>query len=315
MKRSMIITALTLASLVATGCGTSPTSGVPFKSTVRNSAMQKAPAQAANTAVGVSTGNVVLQMSSLREAAKAYSTLATKADVAALEVKLTGPGLSAPLVRRMTAAELTTSNTVAFEGVPVGAFQITLTAFDKSNKGIGTKSTNVQVAADEETKVALQLKLDPTVKTGNVSFSFDLVDGDEVEAPAPTPAPETDEDEAEETTPAPTPSPTGDGLAIEVTGKEVVRKLLLLKKLSVTVKVTNESAETLSGAVKIEFYSTSGLFNKETKLVETQTQDVKNLAPGKSVELTLLSTKSASDAEATVHTVLSSSSASTADVE
>jgi hypothetical protein len=317
MKRSMIITALTLASLVATGCGTSPTSGVPFKSTVRNAAMQKAPAQAANVAVGVSTGNVVLQMSSLREAAKAYSTLATKADVVALEVKLTGPGLSAPLVRRMTAAELTTSNTVAFEGVPVGAFQITLTAFDKSNKGIGTKSTNVQVAADEETKVALQLKLDPTVKTGNVSFSFDLVDGDEVEAPAPTPAPETDEDEdeAEETAPAPTPSPTGDGLAIEVTGKEVVRKLLLLKKLSVTVKVTNESAETLSGAVKIEFYSTSGLFNKETKLVETQTQDVKNLAPGKSVELTLLSTKSASDAEATVHTVLSSSSASTADVE
>lgn len=313
MKRSMIITALTLASLVATGCGTSPTSGVPFKSTVRNTAT-KAPAQAANTAVGVSTGNVVLQMSSLREAAKAYSTLATKADVAALEVKLTGPGLSAPLVRRMTAAELTTSNTVAFEGVPVGAFQITLTAFDKSNKGIGTKSTNVQVAADEETKVALQLKLDPTVKTGNVSFSFDLVDGDEVEAsPAPTPAPETDEDE--ETTPAPTPSPTGDGLAIEVTGKEVVRKLLVLKKLSVTVKVTNKSAQTLSGAVKIEFYSTSGIFNKETKLVETQTQDVKNLAPGKSVELTLLSTKSASDAEATVHTVLSSSSASTADVE
>lgn len=314
MKRSMIITALTLASLVATGCGTSPTSGVPFKSTVRNTAT-KAPAQAANTAVGVSTGNVVLQMSSLREAAKAYSTLATKADVAALEVKLTGPGLSAPLVRRMTAAELTTSNTVAFEGVPVGAFQITLTAFDKTNKGIGTKSTNVQVAADEETTVALQLKLDPTVKTGNLSFSFDLVDGDEVEAPAPTPAPETDEDEEEETAPAPTPSPTGDGLAIEVTGKEVVRKLLLLKKLSVTVKVTNESAETLSGAVKIEFYSTSGLFNKETKLVETQTQDVKNLAPGKSVELTLLSTKSASDAEATVHTVLSSASASTADVE
>lgn len=312
MKRSLIITALTLASLLATGCGTSPNSGVPFKSTVNRTATQQAPA-AANTAVGVSTGNLVLQMSSLREAAKGYSTLATKADVAALEVKLTGAGLSAPLVRRMTAEELTTSNTVAFENVPTGAFQVTLTAFDKGNKGIGTKSTNVQVAADQETTVALQLKLDPTVKTGNLSFSFDLVDGDEVEAsPAPTPTPTPDTDE-EETVPS---EPNGEGLAIEVTDKQVVRKLLILKKLSVTVKVTNESTtETLSGAVKVEYYNLKGLFKKELKLVETLTQDVKNLAPGKSVELTLVSTKSADDAEATVHTVLTSASASTEDLE
>ena len=316
MKRSLIATAAVLTLSFLAGCGATPTSGVPFKSTVRGSAaQQKAPAQA-NTAVAASTGAIVLQMSSLRDAAKAYSVQATKADVVALEVKLTGAGLTEPLVRRMTASELTTSNIVAFEGVPVGAYQVTLTALDKSNKSIGTKGTNVQVAADQETKVALQLKLDPTVKTGNLAFSFDIVDGDLIDAPA-EPAPDVDEEEQpaedEEEATEPAPTPTGDGLAIEITGKETVRKLLLIKKLSVTIKVTNESAKTLSGAVKVEFYNMSGLINKQLKLVETQTQDVKNLAPGKSVELTLVSNKAADDAEATVHTVLSSSTASTAE--
>lgn len=312
MKRSLIATAAVLTLSLLTGCGTTPTSGVPFKSPVRSSTAQKSAAPA-NTAVAAATGAVVLQMSSLRDAAKAYGVLATKADVAALEVKLTGPGLAEPLVRRMTATELTTSNTVAFENVPVGPYQVTLTALDKSNKVIGTKGTNVQVAPEQETKVALQLKLDPTVKTGNLAFSFDIVDGDLIDAPVGS-APDLDDEPADdEQATEPDPTPTGDGLSIEITGKETVRKLLLIKKLSVTVKVTNESAKTLSGAVKVEFYNMTGLINKQLKLVETQTQDVKNLAPGKSVELTLVSNKAADDAEATVHTVLSSASASTAD--
>ncbi|MNS56721.1 hypothetical protein D3C72_895880 [compost metagenome] len=296
------------------GCGASPTSGVPYKSTLKKPSTAAA-AQTPAVAAGIKTGALVLQLSSLKEASKAaYELLATKADVAAVEIKLTGAGLSAPLTQRMTAEALTTTNTVAFEDVPSGSFQVSLTAFDKTNATIGAKSTAVQVQPDQETKVALQLKLNPTVKTGSgsLAFSFDIVDGDVVDAPAdttPTPAPSA------------TPSPDADDddadtetLGIEVVGKETVRKFLILKKLSVTVKVTNHNAtETLSGSVKVEFYDTKGLIKKETKLVETLTQSVKNLAPGKSVELTLVSTKAAEDAEATVDTVLSSASASTAD--
>ncbi|MFN3428670.1 MAG: hypothetical protein ACK46X_01825 [Candidatus Sericytochromatia bacterium] len=319
MKRSLIATAaiLALSSLVMTGCGASPTSGVPYKSTVKKSSTNTAVAQTPVAAAGIKTGALVLQLSSLKEATKAaYSLLATKADVAAVEIKLTGAGLSAPLTQRMTAEALKTTNTVAFEDVPSGAFQVSLTAFDIHNATIGAKSTAVQVQPDQETKVALQLKLNPTIKTGSgsLAFSFDIVDGDEVDAPAndttPTPAPsatpspDADEDDADDT----------QTLGIQVVGKETVRKFLILKKLSVTVKVTNHNAtETLSGAVKIEFYNTTGIIKKETKLVETLTQSVKNLAPGKSVELTLVSTKAAEDAEATVDTVLSSASASTAE--
>jgi hypothetical protein len=316
MKRSLIATAAILAlSSMLVGCGASPTSGVPYKSTVKKTSTTTA-AQAPAAAAGIKTGALVLQLSSLKEATKAaYELLATKADVAAVEIKLSGAGLSAPLTQRMTAEALTTTNTVAFEDVPSGSFQVALTAFDKNNATIGAKSTAVQVQPDQETKVALQLKLNPTVKTGSgsLAFSFDIVDGDVVDAPAdttPTPAPSTtpspdaDEDDADDTK----------TLGIEVVGKETVRKFLVLKKLSVTVKVTNHNAtETLSGSVKVEFYDTKGLIKKETKLVETLTQSVKNLAPGKSVELTLVSTKAAEDAEATVDTVLSSATASTAD--
>lgn len=311
MKRSLLIpaVALVLSSLVMTGCGQKPATGVmlPSKLTARKPAASSA-TNVATPAAG--TGSLVLQLSSL----KGYSVQATKADVAALEIKMTGPGLATPLAKKMTASELKSSNTVAFEGIPVGAYTVSLTAFDAKGANIGQKATDVEVETNQQTEVKLALKLNPSAATGSVKFDFDIIDGDAVaETPAATEeAPATEPDDE-----ATNPGGSEDGLlGIEIVNKQINRKFLLFKKLEVTVKVTNLNAtEALSGEVKVEYYKMSGLFTKEPKLVETLTQTVSNLPAGKSVEITLQSSKAADDAEATVHTVVSSASASTADEE
>lgn len=315
MKRTLIAatTALALASVVLTGCGQKPVTGAmparTMPSKIAAPAQAQAPAygQPAAPLVGnntaSATGAVVLQLSSLKAA---YQVQATREDVAAVEVKMTGAALQQPLVKRMTATELATQTTVAFEGLPVGDYSISLAAFDSAGDNIGQKSTHVVVQPGQETEVKLQLKLNPTVASGegSVKFDFDIVDGDVI---APTPAPEAGEDETE------APEMDTEGmLGVEVLSKDTVRKLLLLKKLEVTLKITNHNrTETLSGEVKVDFFKMKGLFNKEEALVETQTQAIRNLAPGKSTIITLTSSKSASDAEATVHTVAASATAST----
>lgn len=310
MKRSLIIPAiaLVLSSLVMTGCGQKPATGVMLPSKLSTKKTSTA-SGTATTPAASGTGSLVLQLSSL----KGYTVQATKADVASLEIKMTGAGLASPLSKKMTAAELKSSNTVAFEGIPVGAYAVTMTAFDAKGNNIGQKGTNVEVTANAQTEVKLQLKLNASTATGSVKFDFDIVDGDEV-AETPTATEETpatggDEDEAE--------APAGEDeglLGIEIVNKQVNRKFLLFKKLEVTVKVTNNNkSEPLTGDVKIEYYKMSGLFTKEPKLVETLTQKVSNLPPGKSVEITLQSSKAADDAEATINTVVSSSTVSTAD--
>jgi hypothetical protein len=298
MKRSMIATVLTLAALIATGCGQSPTSGVPYKPTTV-SRTSTASTAASVPAAAAQVGAVALQLSSLKSAS-------------ALEVKLTGPGLAAPLTRRLTSDELSASNTVSFENLPVGAYTVSLAAFDAKNKSLGAKTTSVQVQADQPTKVGLQLSLNAG------SLAFTTVDAESLNEAESAPEAEATPAPKATATPAPASSAEPDdenaALGIEVVSKETVRKYFLFKKLAVTVKVTNHNpTETLSGTVKIDFYATSGIINKTTKLAETMVQDVKNLAPGKSVELTIQSTKSAVDAEATVHTVVSSATASTSD--
>lgn len=310
MKRSLIIPAaiLVLSSLVMTGCGKSASTGVMLPS--KMSSKKSASTTPSNTAVGqpmVGTGSLVLSLSSLKKAA--YAVAATSADVATLEVKMTGAGLAAPLIKPMKADELKNSNTVQFDGVPVGPYTITLTAFNASGENIGQKGTDVEVTANQETAVKLQLKLNPSTATGSIKFDFDIIDGDVVEAPEEDASEATDAEQPEEAT----PDTDEDGLlGIEIVGKQVNRKFLLFKKLEVTVKVTNHNkTEAISGEVKVEYYKMSGLFSKEPKLVETLTQTVNNLQPGKSVEITLQSSKAADDAEATIHTVVSSASAST----
>jgi hypothetical protein len=111
-------------------------------------------------------------------------------------------------------------------------------------------------------------------------------------------------------------SPASRALSLEIVDKQVQRKFLLLKRLVVTVRVTNDNpTETLRGEVKVQFHKLKGLLRKTDTVVETLTAPVESLAPGKSMEVTLTSTVSAEDAKATVHTVVASSSASTRDEE
>lgn len=93
----------------------------------------------------------------------------------------------------------------------------------------------------------------------------------------------------------------GGGLEAEVTTTKTVTQKLIFKRLSVTFKVTNTGATPLSGSVKVDFYGTPGLTNfTRLELVETKTQAVANLAPGQSAEYTLVSSKSAKDAQVAV---------------
>jgi len=165
----------------------------------------------------------------------------------------------------------------------------------------------VALTANQETKLQLKLASSP-------AFGFDVVDPNAVATTTPTTI---DPSTALETPISETPTSAvseqdSGALAVEISNKEVVRKFLLFKKLSVTVKVTNQNkTQTLNGQVVVDFHKVSGLFTKTDNVVETLTAPVDSLAPGKSIEVTLQSTKAADDAEATVHTIVASASAST----
>lgn len=293
MNRSMIaaLSAFLMAATLATGCGQAPSTAIPYRATKRTAqpAAARLAGPAATPVAAQGVGTVVLKLSALQGAG---------AD--GLEVKLSGSRLPQPLVKRLSAEELTTSNTVAFEKVPAGQYSVSLGAFNAAGQSLGAKSTAVTVTPDGEIGVDLKLRLVPTAASGKLKFEFDLLDGllpDTATQPTPD-VPAAEEGDAEGV------------LGIEVLDKAVVKKYLLLKRLAVTVKVTNHNAtETLSGQVKVEFIGTTGIIRKETKVVETLTASVAGLAPGQSKEITLQSTKSATDAEATVHTVAGSASA------
>jgi hypothetical protein len=301
-------TAFALAlALALTGCGKSPTAA---SSSSRLSAVATTPTSVAPVAQGfdpnaastgtaaAATGTFTLSLSSL------------KADkVAFVEVSLSGTGLATPVTKRLSATDLASSNTLAFEHIPAGSLQASLTALDAGGNPLGSKATSVNVTANQETKLQLKLAAAP-------AFGFDVVDPNAVAptTPAIDPSKVVGTNPVAETpaTPAPVSEEDAGALAVEITNKAVVRKFLLFKKLAVTVKVTNQNkTETLTGQVTVDFHKVTGIFSKEDAVVETLTAPVSSLAPGKSVEITLQSTKSAEDAEATVHTVVASSSAST----
>jgi hypothetical protein len=305
MKRSNFVLVLA-AAIALTGCGKSS----PTSSSSRLAAVSTTPAVTAPVAQGyspaqfastqpVATGKFVLALSSL-----------TTGGVAAIDVTLTGAGMAQPLTKRLTATDLKNSNSLEYDNLPAGALTATLSAFGSNNAKVGEQSATIQVLANQTNKLSLKLTGSP--------FSFTQVDPNAATSqPADDmPADVSDDGSASSggTTGSAPDTDTEGTLGIEVVNKEVVRKFLLFKKLSVTVRVTNNNrTETLNGKVTVEFHKMAGLIFKEDEVVETLTAPVTGIAPGKSVEVTLQSTKSAEDAEATVDTVVSSSSASTRD--
>lgn len=314
--RKLILAAAILAvATTATGCGANPAAkGLPAatakKTTTPVTKVETAPATPASAApvtpAAGEVGTVMIMLSSL------------KADgVHGLAVELSGPGLAEPIGKTLTAEELKTSNTLAFENIPVGNLKAVVAAFDAEEEMIGETTTEVVVKAAADAKVAIQLSA-PAVTAGPVKVDFKFVSPETFDAKPPTttasPEPtEEDEEPPVPTTPSPSPvASNGKALTVEILEKATIRKYLIFKKLEVTIRVTNDSkTETLDGEVKCEFHKLKGILTKEDVIVETLTAPVSGLAPGESVDVTLTSTVSAEDAEATVNTIVASSSAST----
>lgn len=319
---SLTRTAAVLAlALTLTACGSNPTA--PARSVKKPSTSTAAPAPTAPATGTPATGTPAAQAPANPAATGAVMIMLSslKADgVAGVAVQLTGPGLEEPIGKTLTAEELKTSNTLAFENIPVGKLKAEVAAFDKDEESLGATTTDVVIKADDETKVAIQLSA-PAETAGQVAFKF--VAPDAFDAAPATPAPttpdedadEADEDEDEtgaddEDTSSDDDAATGKALEVEIVDMQTIRKFLLFKRLEVTVRVTNEGSKTLNGEVKVDFHKLKGFLTKEDVIVETLTAPISGLAAGKSVDITLTSTVSAEDAEATVHTVISSSSAS-----
>lgn len=318
MLKSTRIAATLVLALALSACGSNPTTPArtaatkakPTASTTAPAATAPAtgtattPAAPANPAA---TGAVSIMLSSLKAEG-----------VAGVAVQLTGPGLEEPIGKTLTAEELATSNTLAFENIPVGKLKAEVAAFDADEESLGATTTDVAVVADEEAKVAIQLSA-PAAAGQPVAFKFVSPEAFDA-APATTtpsaepsdePATTPDADEDEEDAPAADDAIGSKALEVEIIDMQTIRKFLLFKKLEVTVRVTNTNpSKTLNGEVKIDFHKLKGFLTKEDVIVETLTAPVTGLAAGESVDITLTSTKSAEDAEATVHTVVSSSSAS-----
>lgn len=322
MLESTRIAAALVLALALSACGSNPTTPAKTATTKRSTASTaattpvapatgttgtaKAPAAPANPAA---TGAVSIMLSSLKAEG-----------VAGVAVQLTGPGLEEPIGKTLTAEELKTSNTLAFENLPVGKLKAEVAAFDADEESLGATTTDVAVVADEEAKVAIQLSA-PATAGQPVAFKFVAPEAFDAAPTTTTPSaepseepstttPDADEDDEDEA-PADDESIGSKALEVEIVDMQTIRKFLLFKKLEVTVRVTNTNAtKTLNGEVKVDFHKLKGFLTKEDVIVETLTAPVTGLGAGQSVDITLTSTKSAEDAEATVHTVVSSSSAS-----
>lgn len=302
MKRLMMTAVLATAMALA-GCGRNTATSAYRASTATKAPVAAPQAQGtyavaplADTPTGASqlnsaaTGALKLQLSALQASG-----------LLGIEVALSGGGLSTPVVQQLTAAQLSRSNTLAFERLPAGNLTLNFTAYGAGEAVVGTAQQAVTIKATGETALSLGMAL------ANGSFSVGA-------GVAPTTGATTDavvgDDASVDTT---TPVAGLNQLQVEITAKEVVRKLLILKKLAVTVQVTNPGSVPLSGLVTVRFHKVKGIFTKTDAIVETLTEQVTNLPPGRSMELTIQSTVSAEDAEVEVHTTTGSTSANTRD--
>lgn len=306
MKPTTLATIFVLTATLLAGCGKSPATATSSYSKLSKLASQPTPqpqpvAQGydpnTTAATTTQTGTLMLGLSALND---------TSGTVDTVDITLSGPGLDQPLEKKLTAQDMATSNTLDFDHIPASTLTASLHAMDKSGADLGTKTTTITVQPNAQTKVQLNLTAAP--------FSFTQTDGTTTSAGSTTAASGTTADSgttpgtSEAVAPSTANGGSSDGaLGVEIVNKQVSHKFLILKRLSVTVRVTNHNTtETLNGQVVVDFHKMSGIFSKTDKIVQTLTQSVTALPPGQTVELTFASTKSADDAQATVHTVLAS---------
>jgi hypothetical protein len=106
-----------------------------------------------------------------------YGTQATSADIASIKITLSGSKLASTITK--TVAKDATS--AEFPGLPIGSVALKIQAFDASNTEIGVVSQDtVAIEGGKTTKVALKMKLVPTVTAGDLDVDLSIEDGDVV---------------------------------------------------------------------------------------------------------------------------------------
>lgn len=125
--------------------------------------------------------------------ASEFNTQATAAEVNSLKLTVSGEKLAAAIVKTVARAD---SSAVEFPGLPIGAISLKVQALNASGNEIGVINQDaIEIQAGKTTKVALKLKLNPTVvseQNGNLETDLTIEDGDVVNTnptPAPTAAP------------------------------------------------------------------------------------------------------------------------------
>lgn len=104
-----------------------------------------------------------------------YGTQATVADIASLKVTLSGSKIATPIVKSVAKD----AASVEFPGLPIGNVAIKIQAFDAANAEIGVVNQDaIAIQGGQTTKVALKMKLVPTVTSGDLSVSLAIEDGD-----------------------------------------------------------------------------------------------------------------------------------------
>ncbi len=182
MKIKVAASIVSLALLA--GCGTRPAgqSLYPVSTDIQG---QAAPAQVQAAAASQQVGSIEILFSGGQ-----YTTQATSADVASLQVTVT-PSSGSPITQTVSKGA-----NAEIDNIPVGTASLSVIALDSNNNNIGTATqSGISVVAGQVTPVNLSLQLDPTVvaggpQTGGVAINVNLIDGATVSAtPAPSPSP------------------------------------------------------------------------------------------------------------------------------
>lgn len=203
-----VATAVMSFALLA-GCGTRPVGRSMYPATIDVPGQAAPSVQSAATAQQVGSIKIVFSGGQ-------YTTQATSADVASLQVTVT-PASGEPITQTVAKGA-----NAEIDNIPVGAASLTVIALDANANNIGSATqSDIEVVAGQVATVDLSLQLDPTViqgggsQTGGIAVNISLLDGATVSAsPSPTQSPTPSPTQSP--TPSPTASPTPSGSSTAV---------------------------------------------------------------------------------------------------
>jgi hypothetical protein len=126
-------------------------------------------------------GTVKVSFPGLKPAAAVFKTLATRADIATVEVTLTDARNRRQVQRLDRAALWLPMVEASFKAVAAGPAMFEVAAYDEQGAEIGRAATSDVVRSNQTTVMQLSVKLAPETGSGHVAALIDFIDGD----PAP----------------------------------------------------------------------------------------------------------------------------------